>query len=98
MRLIDADELLKNYQTICSSIRCNDCQFNGVWGDKGCQLEALIKDASTVDAEPIRHGRWIFNPKDDRERRLTLSRCSWCGAESLTCGNYCSYCGARMDG
>lgn len=51
-----------------------------------------------VDAEPVRHGRWIFNPKDAIEMMFTLPKCSECGAESPIGGNYCPYCGAKMDG
>lgn len=48
--------------------------------------------------EPIRHGRWIFNPKDAIEMMFTLLKCSECGAESPDGGNYCHNCGAKMDG
>lgn len=57
-----------------------------------------IDSLPTVDAEPIRHGHWIhwiFNPKD--EMMFTLPKCSECGAESPNGGNYCPYCGAKMD-
>ena len=90
MRLIDADAIEYTH----GYARCMD---DGHLWYEACVTEDEIHDMPTIDAEPIRHGRWIFNPKDERERRLTLSRCSWCGAESLTCGNYCSYCGAKME-
>lgn len=48
--------------------------------------------------EPVRHGRWIFNPKDAIEMMFTLPKCSECGAESPNGGNYCHNCGAKMDG
>lgn len=51
-----------------------------------------------LEAEPVRHGSWIFNPKDAIEMMFTLPKCSECGAESSDGGNYCSYCGAKMDG
>ena len=50
-----------------------------------------------ADAEPVRHGRWIFKPKDAIEMMFTLPKCSECGAESPDGGNYCPNCGARMD-
>ena len=49
------------------------------------------------DAVPVRHGHWIFNPKDAIEMMFTLPKCSECGAESADGGNYCPNCGARMD-
>lgn len=104
-RLIDADKLLSEYQTICSSIRCYDCQFNGEWGDKGCQLEALIKDAPTAE----KHAHWEW---DDE---LGANVCSSCGRPTydshdeyvefmgskvlaLVSPHYCGFCGAKMDG
>ena len=55
-----------------------------------------VENALTVDAVPVRHGHWIFNPKDAVEMMFTLPKCSECGAESADGGNYCPNCGARM--
>ena len=72
-RLIYADELLKNYQTICSCIRCEDCQFNGEWGGKGCQLEAMINNAPTVDAVEV------VRCKDCKYAHMTVKgECKYC--------------------
>ena len=60
-------------------------------------LWRLIKSQRTVDAVPVRHGHWIFNPKDAIEMMFTLPKCSECGAESPNGGNYCPNCGAKMD-
>ena len=46
----------------------------------------------------VKHGHWIFNPKDAIEMMFTLPICSECGAESSDGGNYCHNCGTRMDG
>ena len=62
----------------------------------------LVEKIRTVDAEPVRHGRWIGRPlcgNDD-------CRCSNCGYWENVHANirgeitqkYCSNCGARMDG
>ena len=53
-----------------------------------------IKQMPTIEAEPVRHGRWI---KTNRfGGAFMCSACeqvySYRGAEK-----YCSYCGARMD-
>lgn len=50
-----------------------------------------------ADAEPVKHGHWIFEPKDAIEMMFTLPKCSECGAESSDGGNYCPNCGAKMD-
>lgn len=51
----------------------------------------------TTDAEPVRHGKWIFNPSDAFEAMFAKPKCSECGFESADGGNYCPNCGARMD-
>lgn len=89
MRLIDADELMNEYQMICSSIRCYDCQFNGEWGDKGCQLEAMINNAPTVD--PVVRGNWVFNDPLRGD-----FQCDNCLDRSMICTRYCPSCGALM--
>ena len=45
----------------------------------------------------VKHGYWIFNPKDAIEMMFTLPKCSECGAETPNGGNYCSNCGTKMD-
>jgi len=60
-------------------------------------LWRLIKSQRTVDAEPVRHGKWIEVDVGD-----CCYRCSECGfirdAYLLDIGNYCPKCGAKMDG
>ena len=50
----------------------------------------------TVDAEPVRHGKWIDTNYD------AIVRCSECGRYygkyESTQAVYCQKCGARMDG
>ncbi len=49
----------------------------------------------TVDAEPVKHGRWLHN-----DMILNRQKCSECGfySDDLQSDNYCPNCGARMDG
>ena len=60
-----------------------------------CDAEDAIRNAPTVDAEPVRHAHWILHPEiavgdPDKE-------CSACGAMSLIWSHYCHACGAKMD-
>ena len=57
-------------------------------------FQAMMKE---LGYEPVRHGHWIFDPKDAIEMMFTLPKCSECGAESSDGGNYCPRCGAKMD-
>lgn len=61
----------------------------------------VIEDMDTVDAEPVRHGRWIhgwtFMPLP---KGVIWANCSLCdmdynGPDDKA--NYCPNCGAKMD-
>ena len=59
-----------------------------------------IEAAPTVDAEPVRHGRWLEkHPTYASAQKSRMSVCSACGAtKGRKSWPYCPYCGARMDG
>lgn len=71
----------------------------------GCVVRRKdIEDAPTVDAEPVRHGRWIAHSTE-----LCWDVCSVCGtgckrreedngADVQYNYHYCPWCGAKMDG
>ena len=82
--LIDRHVLLKKvYEHPQERERMTD----GEWCRK------CIYEAPKVEAEPVRHGRWLTNP-DNGERYC--NQCGW--VASWANERYCSYCGARMDG
>lgn len=56
----------------------------------------MVEKLPAVDAEPVRHGRWIYHDDDV----MPYKSCSLCGCEAfdLHGANYCPYCGARMNG
>lgn len=86
MNLIDKDDLL------CDMKKCK------AYGELSAKSAIRkVETWQTVDAEPVRHGHWIFNPKDAIEMMFTVPKCSECGAESPIGGNYCPNCGAKMD-
>lgn len=84
MRLIDADELL------------DDLIFPTEQFKKA--FTEMINDCPTIDAEPIKHGRWVIEPD------ATIMRCNICGWAFEYYGgleeewNNCPHCGAQMDG
>ena len=56
-------------------------------------IDDVIDEQPTIEAEPIKHGRW--------ERYLKEGlpwKCSECGSRYTVQWNYCPNCGARMDG
>ena len=59
-------------------------------------LEAFetVRNAPTVDAQPVRHGRWIEPyPYDIWD----CYECSCCKEKFDKITNYCPNCGAKMD-
>lgn len=71
-------------------------------------IAETIEEAPAVDAEPVRHGRWI--PRGDDDSDAGMYKCSECGderyfgeevltsEEAATYARYCPNCGAKMDG
>ena len=90
MRLIDADELEKEF--------CHGCQYEH---NKyvNC-IDCAVANAPTIDAVPVRHGHWIL--KERKGTREVLYQCSECNAYDLreidVISHYCRACGAKMDG
>lgn len=61
-------------------------------------LEGKIEEIPAVDAEPVRHGRWMLN------KHYGDNECSVCGEDNFRAWdfgghtmNYCPNCGAKMD-
>ena len=96
MRLIDADALKEQIEfhptsvSVCMTV----AEAKGQTYFKNRCLED-IDNAPTIEAEPVRCGKWI---------KGTRYKCSECGTEWDLDGtpkeygmNYCAYCGARME-
>lgn len=71
----------------------------------GCIFMRQLDKVKTVEAEPVRHGRWEYDKKDCR---AVCSNCHCHGGpylfdkqsfkEYTEEQKYCPYCGAKMDG
>ena len=89
MRIVDADRLKKSFEAN-TPIAFQDC----VPG-----IHSVIDLEPTVEAEPVRHGRWITDsfPMDDGD--YLMERCTACGtAIEYGMGTpYCPFCGAKME-
>lgn len=58
-------------------------------------LKGLEKKKTYVEKEPVKHGRWIWDPNAPY-REYGAYKCSICGCHSDFEENYCYNCGARM--
>lgn len=91
MKLIDADAL-DMFE-----------RLNSYYGDAWRDAQKEIDEAPTVDAVPVRHGRWLnkrYGVKFDGHSYpfRTIGTCSECHETSCDAGDYCPNCGAKMDG
>ena len=100
MRLIDADALYREYQSVvCHDISCAECK--AVDKDTGeCRVDYLISDAPTIDSDRPK-GEWIN--KHEWANGFYERECSICGAMKPQLMhtakiNYCPNCGADMRG
>lgn len=91
MRLIDADELKLSH--------CKECTLypNKCMG-KDCDWESIahINMMPTIDAVPVRHGKWLSREEGAVYPFWERYTCSVCGKHADDT-DYCPHCGARMD-
>ena len=87
MRLINADELPVKKLLVPVG------NYGEIYRTEVVHKEDL-DNALTIEAEPVKHGRWLFNGMI-----LNRQKCSVCGfySDDLQADNYCPNCGARMD-
>ena len=83
MRPIDADELLTAFPVDDEPTLTKSC------------VRMTIQHMPTVDAVPVRHGRWTI---EDCHAATYPYCCSNCTAHHRARYDYCPSCGAKMDG
>lgn len=89
VRLIDANALMKNIGKIP--------QLRGITYGR---MKKAVEETPTIDAEPVRHGRWIKRKTHFAQGGVS-AKCSACQKDVQYLGNplnYCPNCGAKMDG
>ena len=90
MRLIDADEAIINFGFEWDDISPTRDEF-----------VEFIKKQPTIEAEPVKHGRWIdAYPDIEPNPMFMYGICSECGFEQGISKylKYCPDCGAYMRG
>lgn len=89
-------------KSICNSCDgwCDkvDCDCVNCKSDHRCDIVCSISEAPAVEAEPVKHGRWVKDHDGDEycencyrympDREVTGDPCAT---------NYCPNCGAKMD-
>lgn len=92
MELIDRSVLRNDINRIIRRIE-GDFGFNDSWCNSLNEALYIINEQKTVDAEPIKHGEWIYC---EYSGGRYIGTCSLCGCERKT-DKYCPNCGAKMD-
>lgn len=96
MRLIDADALMDAFrrymvekhdsEKCVSEENCKTCE-------RGCLWRKIVNNAPTIEAEPVKHGRWL--------PQILLGQRVWDCSECATLGSpqwkRCPVCEAKMD-
>ena len=85
-RLISADALKK---AILHRLVCYPLNAKMPLSYNETDLPDIIDQQATIEAEPVKHGRWIFDGGK--------TYCSECGYNPKSMGvwDYCPVCGAR---
>lgn len=94
MRLINADAIPYKRDIAVTERFLKFGAFNGkiVYSVTKEEIDAM----PTVDAVPVKHGRWIYHPDWQADGECGYE-CSECGMGSDVDYPYCMLCGARME-
>lgn len=87
-RLIDADDAVR---------RSREASIYDL-----TDVPEFLAECPTIDAEPVRHGKWIQIWENPNDSNNVICSCSVCGQNNNWYKNilrpYCPNCGAKMDG
>lgn len=91
MRLIDADKI--EYTSIA-----HVASYPVAPSPCDTVMRAEINAMPTIDAVPVRHGKWVFEWETKDTRMLRCSECRMVfNVGKGRDGKYCPNCGAKMD-
>lgn len=102
MRLVDADALKEDCRMANDCKDCKtyvrDCEYDRIYTKM--DFCGWIDDAPTVDAAPVRRGRWIRHDYADLVDGYYVPNyeCSVCHTWKQDDSDYCPDCGSLNDG
>ena len=89
MRLIDANFVAS--EKIASYYENPQTEDEKIYNLALTIAKKLIRKAPTIEAEPIRHGRWVLNSDEN----FVCNQCRH--PQQIGAKDFCGKCGARMD-
>ena len=102
MRLIDAEKIAEVLNRYLAQLRNSGISVGLRMGINTCLT--FINNANTIEADPVRHGRWEVSTDEWFETDVyTCSKCRESyvlveGTPKENLWHYCPNCGCRMDG
>ena len=94
MRLIDADKAEQILRDMAKDGHNQNAMTS--WANALDDFAEMISEAPTIEAEPVRHGKWIVEAEDWRHQ-IEWVKCSQCDFPTFTAYKYCPNCGALME-
>lgn len=99
MRYVDADVLMEHLKRKEAEPATRN--YTEGFNDALMRCRSMVHSAPTVDAEPVKHGRWFL--ERDPNGNPYCFHCSCCDSDYHHIGvtsatKYCPNCGAKMDG
>lgn len=89
MRPIDGDKLYNDIINNPSRLQDQGVFYQAGSVDRRDEILDMIKNAPTIDAEPVVHAHWHTG--------MPFPICSNCNTVSACHSPYCGGCGAKMD-
>lgn len=108
MRPIDGEDLLRKICGDSCGCEPSDCGYIDEYRKERCKAGQYVEKQPTVDAIPVKHGRWEGDETCDAydiagvKTWAVKRKCSICGfthkfIEAHMCYEFCPNCGAKMD-
>lgn len=90
--LIDKQALIADYRICGGCSEFENCNGYVTMCDSA-RIRQAINEAPTIEAEPVRHGRWIKIEPNGLQSRW---KCSECDGIVHAVTDFCPYCGEKM--
>lgn len=89
------DEYIKREDVLRHKDKMMGCDWGGdFWND--AVLCSEIEKIPAADVAKVRRGKWIYHDTDEND--MVIIKCSECNTKRYGRSNYCSKCGAKMNG
>lgn len=96
MRLIDADALKENLSKWLKEVDPTHPSDIPPIDDIIVSTLMTIEEEPTVEAEPVRHGKWLTPRGHENARCCSVCKCIY-HKDSVPFYEYCPNCGAKME-